>query len=187
MLQLYKSNHFALTEIRATGKKDTRGILCFEGLPSVYGSAKEVTALESGVVMAAGRSLDPHSREYRRGTTVTITGRQGVCITYGRLAHRTVREGDYVSAGQVIGLQGSTGAGCGEYLTLEFRRNGRRVDGCEYLGIPAKPGEFNPPDCRPADVVTRACGLTDLMRVYLDCFEDADALWNKLYNRLAEN
>jgi len=186
MLQLYKSNHFALTEIRRSGKKDTRGILCFEGLPSVYGSAQEITALESGVVVAAGRCQDPGSRNYRRGTIITVLGKNGVHITYGRLAHRMVRQGDYVEEGQVIGLQGSTGAGCGEYLTLEFRRNGRRVDGCEYLGIPPKTGEFNPPDCRPADAVTRACGLTDVMRVYIDCFEDADALWNKLYRQLAD-
>ncbi|MBE6611671.1 MAG: M23 family metallopeptidase [Ruminococcaceae bacterium] len=185
MLQLYKSNHFALTEVRTSGKKEVRGVLCFEGLPSVYGSSTEVLALEEGVVMMAGRCHDPRSRDYRRGTIVTVTGQNGVCITYGRLDHRFVNEGDFVHAGQPIGVQGSTGSGMGEYLTLEFRRNGRRVDGCEYLGIPPKPMEFCPPDCRVSDVVARACGLTDHMRVYMDCYADADELWSRIYRHLS--
>lgn len=67
-MQLYKSGHFALTEIRRSGKKDTAGILCFEGLPSVFGSKKEVLALEDGVVLRAGRCTDLKSRDHRLGT-----------------------------------------------------------------------------------------------------------------------
>ncbi len=184
MMQLYKSNHFALTEIRSAGKKDVRGILCFEGLPSLFGNAKEVLALEDGVVLSAGRCLNPGSRDYRRGTIVMVSGRDGVTVTYGRLAHRYVNEGDYVRAGQPIGVEGSTGAGQAEYLTLEFRRNGRRVDGCEYLGIPPKLCEFTPPDYRTSEMVSKALGLTDSMRVYIDCYADADALWDKLCTHL---
>ncbi len=185
MLNLYKSNHFALTEIRSGGKKGVRGILCFEGLPSVYGSSKEVLALEDGVVLHAGRCIDPRSRDYRRGTVVVISGRNGVTITYGRLSHRFVNAGDYVHQGDSIGVEGSTGSGTRQYLTLEFRRNGRRVDGCDYLGISPEPGEFTPPDCRPSEVVARACGLSEGMRGHIDCYADADELWKRLYLQLS--
>ncbi len=184
MFNLYKSLHFALTEIRTTGKKATSGVLCFEGLPSVYGSSKEITALEDGVVLRSGVNYDIHSREHRLGMVVTLTGRNGVSITYGRLAHRFVEVGDYVRAGEVIGLEGSSGTGTGEFLTLEFRRNGRRVDGCDYLGIPHKTGEFLPPSSDPAETVCRACGISDKTRTFIDSSPDAPEIWEKIMSRL---
>ena len=184
MIRLYRSNHFALTEIRATGKKNVAGVLCFEGLPSVYGSSKEITAVESGVVVRAGKNNNIHSREHRLGTVVTVTGRNGVNLTYGRLACRTVNEGDYVHAGDVIGIEGSSGAGSGDYLTLEFRRNGRRVDGCKYLGIPRKEGEFKPPLEPAAYIVCRACGISEQMRDHINILPEASELWEKLLAKL---
>lgn len=179
-MKLYKSNHCVLTEIRTTGKKQTGGVLCFEGLPSVYGSAREVLALEDGVVLRAGRNNDIHSREHRLGTVVTLTGHDGVTVTYGRLECRFVEEGEYVRCGEVIGLQGSSGTGSGEYLTLEFRRNGRRVDGCDYLGIPHKTGEFKPPHEPDADVVCRVCGLNDRIRTYIESCPEAKEMWERV-------
>ena len=183
-MQLYKSGHFALTEIRRSGKKETAGILCFEGLPSVFGSKKEVLALEDGVVLRAGRCTDLKSRDHRLGTFVAIGGRNGVSIIYGRLACRFVRNGDYVKAGTCIGIEGSSGSGSGEFLTLEFRKNGRRVDGCEYLGISQIPQEFTPPESSAADIVCRACRLDEPTRRYLDAAPDSDRLWNSLASHL---
>ena len=183
-MQLYKSGHFALTEIRRSGKKDTAGILCFEGLPSVFGSKKEVLALEDGVVLRAGRCTDLKSRDHRLGTFVAIGGRNGVSIIYGRLACRFVRNGDYVKAGTCIGIEGSSGSGSGEFLTLEFRKNGRRVDGCEYLGISHMPQEFNPPESSAAEIVCRACSLDEPTRRYLDAAPDSDRLWNSIASHL---
>lgn len=184
MMKLYKSAHFLLTEIRTTGKKQTNGVLCFEGLPSVYGSYKEVTAVESGVVIRAGMNYDVSSREHRCGMVVTVTGRNGVTVTYGRLAKRCVNVGDRVRAGDIIGIEGSSGTGSREYLTLEFRRNGRRVDGCEYLGIRAEPCEFKPPIAEPAEVVCRVCGISDKLRTYINSTPEGQELWRKILVRL---
>lgn len=183
-MKLYSSEHFVLTQIRFTGKKDTGGILCFEGLPSVYGSHKEIVALEDGVVLRAGRNPDIHSREHRLGTAVTMTGRNGVTVTYARLACRYVNEGEYVRRGTVIGLQGSSGTGSEEYLLLEFRKNGRRVNGCEYLGIEPKAAEFRPPYEPDADVVCRVCGLNERMRTYIESCPEAPEIWTRLRGRL---
>ncbi len=183
-MELYQSKHFKLLEIRQTGKKEIRGILCFKGLPSVYGSPKKILALEDGIVLKAGRSPDIHSREHRLGTIVTITGHNGVTITYGRLSHRTVNEGDRVKKGQVIGIEGSSGTGPEEYLTLEFRRNGRRIDGCDYLDINPVPSEFNPPYELDSEVVCRVCGIGDRIRTYINSCPDCDELWSKVRRQL---
>ena len=183
-MQLYKSQHFVLSEIRISGKKQTRGALCFEGLPSVYGSDKEVVALEDGIVLRAGRNADIHSREHRLGTLVTLSGHDGATVTYARLAARYVNEGDYVKKGEVIGIQGSSGTGTGEYLLLEFRRNGRRIDGCEYLGIQPNPVEFRPPHEPSVDVVCRVCGLNERMRTYIESCPDAQEIWSRVRSKL---
>ncbi len=134
--KLYQSKRFKLIGTRIAGKKQTAGILCFQGSPTWHDlTGKTVCAIEDGVVVASTRCYNPQSREYRRGRIVEIAGAQEVHITYGRLACAYVREGEYVHAGQPIGVEGNTGAGAEEYLALEFRRNGRRVDGCELLGI----------------------------------------------------
>lgn len=133
---LYKSKRFRLIELRITGKKQTPGILCFKGSPSwLDRTGQVVCAVEDGVVMRSMRCYNPGSRDYRRGRIVEIVGEMGVSITYGRLAASYVKDGDYVRAGEPIGVEGSSGAGKGEFLTLEFRRTGRHVDGCSILGI----------------------------------------------------
>ncbi len=184
MRKLYKSEHFALVDIRSTGKKKTNGILCFQGLPSVFGSPDAVCALEEGTVIVAGRNNDIHSRSHRMGTMVCILGKSGVCVTYGRLSRRSVNTGDHVRCGQVIGYEGNTGSGSERYLLLEFRRNGRRVDGCEYLGIRPKPAVFSPEQVALPDVVCRACGFSGAIKEYLIQCPEAEDMWRLIYNKL---
>lgn len=134
--KLYQSQRFQLTEVRVSGKKQTAGTLCFRGSPTKLDrTGKVVCAVEDGVVTTSERCYDLGTRDFRRGRIVEIAGASGVTIAYGRLASANVREGDMVRAGDPIGIEGNSGAGNGEYLTLEFRRNGRRLDGCGLLGI----------------------------------------------------
>ena len=153
--KLYKSKCFKLIEVRKSGKKQTAGILCFRGKPTKYDvTGKVVCAIEDGVVMTSSRCYDAGSRACRRGRIVEIAGENGVVIAYGRLASANVREGDIVRAGDPIGVEGSSGAGTGEYLTLEFRRTNRRVDGCGLLGIgSACPQEWTEPKGEPVRLI----------------------------------
>lgn len=153
--KLYQSMRFRLTEIRTSGKKQTTGILCFHGSPTKYDlTGKVVCAIEDGVVAASERCYDPGSRDFRRGRIVEIAGASGVTIAYGRLASANVRKGDMVRAGDTIGIEGNSGAGSDEYLTLEFRRNDRRVDGCGLLGIgSACPQEWTEPKGEPVRLI----------------------------------
>ena len=145
---LYQSKRFQLIELRITGKKQTPGVLCFKGSPSRFDRTGQVVcAVESGVVMKSTRCWDQGSRDYRRGRTVEIISANGVSITYGRLMASYVKDGDYVRAGQPIGVEGSSGAGKEDFLTLEFRRTGRHVDGCGLLGIDCVcPQEWTEPE-----------------------------------------
>ncbi|MCI8388840.1 MAG: M23 family metallopeptidase [Clostridiales bacterium] len=183
-MQLYKSGHFLLSEIRTSGKKGVAGVLCFKGLPSPLGSKSEVLAIEDGVVLRAGRCSDLGSREHRIGTYVCVSGKNGVSVLYGRLACRFVRAGDYVSAGDSIGIEGSSGSGRGDFLTLEFRRNGRRVDGCDYLGIPHETNEFLPEDLDPSEIVSKSYQLDDATKEYINGAPNSDELWKKLMRRI---
>ena len=169
--KLYQSMRFQLTEIRTSGKKQTTGILCFRGSPTKYDlTGKVVCAIEDGVVVASERCYDPGSRDFRRGRIVEIAGASGVTLAYGRLVSANVREGDVVRAGDPIGIEGNSGAGNGEYLTLEFRRNDRRVDGCGLLGIGgAVPQEWTEPKGEPVRLI------------------DANALLKHAYEAAGEN
>lgn len=153
--KLYQSQRFQLTEVRVSGKRQTAGILCFRGSPSKLDhTGKIVCAIEDGVVVASKRCYDPGSRDFRRGRIVEVAGANGIVIAYGRLASANVREGDVVRAGEPIGIEGNSGAGNGEYLTLEFRRTGRRVDGCGLLGIcNACPQEWTEPKGEPVRLI----------------------------------
>lgn len=113
-----------------------------------------VCAIEDGVVVKSGRCYDPRSRDFRRGRIVEIAGASGVTLAYGRLASANVRKGDMVRAGDPIGIEGNSGAGNGEYLALEFRRNDRRVDGCGLLGIGSTcPQEWAEPKGEPVRLI----------------------------------
>lgn len=168
---LYQSQRFQLTEVRVSGKKQTAGILCFRGSPSKLDrTGKIVCAIEDGVVVKSERCYDPGSRDFRRGRIVEVTGANGIVIAYGRLASANVREGDVVRAGEPIGIEGNSGAGNGEYLTLEFRRTGRRVDGCGLLGIGSTcPQEWTEPKGEPVRLI------------------DANALLKHAYEVVGEN
>lgn len=186
-MQLYSSRRFALTGIGRQGKKKVAGILDFKGLPSSCGSDTEVLAIDEGIVIDAGRASDPTSRLRRLGTYVTLTGRDGVTVTYSRLASRRVSKGERVLSGQPIGVEGDTGFGFGSFLRLEFRRNGRLIDGCAYLGIKPETREFNFLPYSPAEVVCSVCSIPVDTRRAIDQTPGADYVWQKLLDNLRLN
>ena len=183
-MNLYSSRHFALTNIQKSGKKQIAGILDFKGLPSVCGAENEVLAAEHGTVIAAGRCTAPNSRIHRLGTYVTISGHDGATVTYSRLAARYVSPGEYVEIGQPIGVEGNTGAGSGNFLRLEFRRNGRLIDGCAYLGIKPELREFTLVPSSPAEIVCNICNIPLDTRRAIDRTPRSDYVWQQLLSNL---
>lgn len=67
------------------------------------------------------------------GNWVGIDHGNGIYSVYMHMSTRKVEEGDYVTAGQVIGLVGSTGRSTGPHLHLGIRVNGSYVDPLKYV------------------------------------------------------
>ncbi len=89
-------------------------ITAFEGTP--------VLASGAGVVVYAGWS------QYGYGNVIEIDHGGGWATVYAHLSQFNVKVCDYVSAGQVIALSGSTGNSTGPHLHFEVRKNGTAVD-----------------------------------------------------------
>ena len=62
------------------------------------------------------------------GNLVVIRHENGIETFYGHLSERKVQAGDWVNAGDVIGLGGSTGRSTGPHLHFETRYNGFAFD-----------------------------------------------------------
>lgn len=62
------------------------------------------------------------------GNFIAIRHENGLETLYGHLTQRNFKEGDWVEAGQIIGLTGSTGRSTGPHLHYEVRYNGYAID-----------------------------------------------------------
>jgi murein DD-endopeptidase MepM/ murein hydrolase activator NlpD len=67
------------------------------------------------------------------GKFITIQHPNGYTTHYGHCDKLQVEIGQYVSAGEVIGLVGSTGLSTGPHLHFEIRKNGKALDPENYL------------------------------------------------------
>lgn len=71
------------------------------------------------------------------GNTVIINHGNGLWTLYAHMQNNsiTVKEGDVVERGQVIGRVGTTGRSTGNHLHFEVRLNGEAVDPRDYLNL----------------------------------------------------
>ncbi len=101
------------------------------GIDIAAGSGTNVLAAAPGKVI-----LSLNYGNYSYGECIIIDHGGGVSSLYGHLLNgsRRVQVGDTVSAGQVIGLVGSTGVSTGPHLHFEVRENGQVVDPLNYVG-----------------------------------------------------
>jgi murein DD-endopeptidase MepM/ murein hydrolase activator NlpD len=84
----------------------------------------DVVAAADGLVVAVGEL--PGYEGY--GTVVLVGVSDGWSTLYAHLAHAVVGPGEWVVAGQPLGLAGCTGSCTGTHLHFELRRHGRPVD-----------------------------------------------------------
>lgn len=91
-------------------------------LPAYGGTP--VKACQGGVVTVSAYA------QYSYGEYVVINHGNGVSTLYAHMQRgsRKVKVGDVVTAGQVIGLVGTTGSSTGNHLHLELQVNGERQD-----------------------------------------------------------
>lgn len=87
-----------------------------------------ILAADSGIVSFAGG--DPR---IGYGNYIIITHGNGYSTLYGHLSGFTVRSGQTIRRGAVIGYEGSTGFSTGPHLHFEVRYNGSYLDPLAYL------------------------------------------------------
>jgi len=87
-----------------------------------------VKCTASGKVIFSGRAGG-------YGNCVKIRHTNNLETWYGHLSRITVRQGQSVNVGQLIGKVGSTGRSTGPHLHYEVRRNGRAVNPKQYLSL----------------------------------------------------
>jgi len=89
----------------------------------------EVQAVAPGQVTSVGERSG-------YGLTVVIDHGNGLETRYAHLSGTSVREGDVVSAGQVVAQSGNSGRSTGPHLHLEARQNGRAIEIASLLKDP---------------------------------------------------
>lgn len=87
-----------------------------------------VLAYQAGTVLIA-------SYHWSYGNYVVIDHGNGFSTLYAHMSALTVSAGQTVTAGQQVGLIGSTGSSTGPHLHFETRINGSNVNAGPYLGI----------------------------------------------------
>ena len=99
--------------------KLSRGFLSYHpGIDIVLHTGDSVKAAWSGKITTAKKTSGGY------GNLIVINHPNGLETYYGHLSKLLVSEGDSVSAGQVIGLGGTTGYSTGPHLHFETRYNG---------------------------------------------------------------
>ena len=108
------------------------------GVDLVRGEGSPIIAAAAGIVVAA----TPGDVGY--GNHIIIAHAGGFLTLYGHLETMLVTPGTVVTAGELIGLMGSTGNSTGPHLHFEVRFNSQPIDPLPFLpAIP--PGASAPP------------------------------------------
>jgi murein DD-endopeptidase MepM/ murein hydrolase activator NlpD len=102
------------------GQNDGINVSVPEGTP--------IKAAEEGVVAYAGSELKGY------GNLVLVRHANGFVTAYAHASELSVKKGETVKRGQVIGKAGSTGNVTGPQLHFEVRKGATPVDPAQYLG-----------------------------------------------------
>ena len=90
-------------------------------------------AAKSGTVLTSAYNAGGY------GHYVVVRHSSGNTTLYAHLSSRSVKEGDSVKQGDVVGLVGSTGRSTGNHLHYEIRVNNERIDPVtKYKGLTYK-------------------------------------------------
>lgn len=103
-----------------------RNGMMHEGIDIVQGLGSKIYASYPGIVTIAGTYGG-------YGNLIEIKSSAGITTRYAHLSQINVRVGQNVNAGQVVGLEGSTGYSTGSHLHFEIRKNGIALDPLPYL------------------------------------------------------
>ena len=142
---------------------------------------REVKSIGDGVIR--GNFNDPNGF----GNYVSIEHLDGKRVIYAHLASFKKKKGDMVKAGDVIGIEGSTGRSTGVHLHLEVRETPylqhNRINVADYLGIKNEIGLIEKKELtkdEQKELIKKKAGLDDNSIQYLDFYRYGNDLIRKL-------
>ncbi len=109
-----------------------RGKRKHEGIDIPMPAGTPIRAAKNGVVTRTGNNSTPGFRGY--GNFVMLDHGGGLQSFYAHCSSVSVKEGQRIMQGQVIGAVGSTGRSTANHLHFEVRVNNAKVDPIPYLG-----------------------------------------------------
>ena len=112
---------------------------------------KRILSPCAGVVGSSAIVTDHADRTWEWGNYVRIDTPDGLQVYLCHMAARNVEVGRCVEAGDVIGIEGSTGYSIGQHCHMEVRKNGKAFDPTPLLGIPNAWGYYSNADLAEAD------------------------------------
>lgn len=146
---------------------------------------REVKSIGDGVIR--GNFNDPNGF----GNYVSIEHLDGKRVIYAHLASFKKKAGDVVKAGDVIGIEGSTGRSTGMHLHLEVRETPylqhNRINIADYLEIKNKVGLVKEKELTKEDykqIIKEKAGIDDNSIQYLDFYRYNNDLIRKLANAM---
>ncbi|MGX1801299.1 M23 family metallopeptidase [Brevundimonas naejangsanensis] len=123
-LKGYRINSpFGLRKLAIEAKARTH-----KGVDIAAPTGTSVFATTEGKVLRAGYDAGGY------GNFIEVQHPNGMTSLYGHLSRIDVHSGKAVTAGERIGLVGSTGYSTGPHLHFEVRRNGGQVDPAKIVG-----------------------------------------------------
>jgi murein DD-endopeptidase MepM/ murein hydrolase activator NlpD len=123
MLYFYVSSGYGMRKHPKTGKRSFH-----HGIDLAGTWQENVRTTAPGRIVYAGS-------EGAFGKVVRVQHEFGVVTTYAHLARITVKLGDYVSEGHVVGKMGNTGRSVGAHLHYEIRVNGKSIDPNKFMKV----------------------------------------------------
>lgn len=120
----------------------------WHGGVDLVGNTRTIRAVMSGWVINSRIITDPTNKTSEWGEYISIWGDDNRNTFYCHLESRAVQAGHRVEAGEIIGIEGTTGRSTGIHLHFELRdAEGKQLDPCAYLGIENRVGYiWTPPE-----------------------------------------
>lgn len=107
--------------------------------------SKNVLSISEGIVLCSRIVTLSEDEDWRLGHYVAVQGDDGVIVYYCHLLKRSVRKGQRVHVGDIIGIEGQSGDAEQPHLHLECRKDNIRMNAAQYLGIENKRGIYVDP------------------------------------------
>lgn len=136
----YKSGTVTLTS--RYGWRNLNGHRNYHKGIDLSGTDKVLVAPCDGVIGSSTIITDKSDLTWQWGNYIRIDTNDGLQVFMCHMTERKVKVGERVKAGDIVGIEGSTGYSFGSHCHFEIRRNGESVNPTKYLGIKNEWGEY---------------------------------------------